>query len=582
MSGTRAKATRRQPTSRSSSARSRAAAPKRVFGCQTPRVFTPPKRELTPETSLGFEVIEFWDWMRDRLEQLDASRTPDDDTEYLELLPRALEWQRWLLIHALELLDGPGCVFRFRTVLLLVARQNGKSVLLTALILWRMFQDKSRMVLETHASNEHARAAWEEAVAIAKAIPEMDDDVAKVQEGKNSELLLLDGGRRFKIATANRRGGRGFRGDLVIFDELREHQDWRSWSATSKTTMARKRAQIWGVSNAGDMSSVVLRHLRSVAIGNITGKKLDGIPPEIADQIDLDSIGLFEWSAGTVDGTEDGQPVSIWDREGWARANPSLGYTELDERAIAAAAASDPEWEFRTEVLCQFVNMIGAGPFPNGSWAALLDTKDARADRGVARDPNRPACYGVDMSEAGHSTVYIALAFWDTEGRIRGEIVAHRAGPDWAIPWLKSPARKVPAQHVAMQRRGAPISSLWKDFEDAEIDVTPWGESELAGWHRKVYNLVKAASVDDSPAGETPDEFRARVSISHGVQPLLDIAAASAQIKTVGDGGWVIDRKASPADAAPLVAFIAAVGLLLSNPAPQTVSAYESYDLMVV
>jgi phage terminase large subunit-like protein len=525
-------------------------------------------------------VVEFWDWMRDRLEELDANRSDDDDTEYLSLLPRALEWQRWLLIHALELLDGPGCVFRFRTVLLLVARQNGKSVLLTALILWRMFQDGARMVLETHASNEHARAAWEEAVAIAEAIPELADDIAKVQEGKNSELLLLDGGQRFKIATANRRGGRGFRGDLIIFDELREHQDWRAWSATSKTTMARKRAQVWGVSNAGDMSSVVLRHLRSVAIGNIAGRMPDGIPAEIADQIDLDSIGLFEWSAGTVDGTEDGQPVSIWDREGWARANPSLGYTELDERAIAAAAASDPEWEFRTEVLCQFVNMIGAGPFPNGSWAAITDPKGDRVQRGVTRDLSRPACYGVDMSESGH--VHVALAFWDTEGRIRGEIVAHRAGPDWVIPWLLSPARKVHPDHVAFQRRGAPISSLWKDFDEAGITVTPWGESELAGWHRKVYQLVKVAAADEAPAGEAPEQFRERVRLSHGVQPLLDTAAASAQIKTVGDGGWVIDRTASPADAAPLVAFIAAVGLLLTNPAPQTVSAYESHDLMVV
>lgn len=520
--------------------------------------------------------------MRDRLEELDAHRSDVDDTDYLSLLPRALEWQRWLLIHALELLDGPGCVFRFRTVLLLVARQNGKSVLLTALILWRMFQDGAKMTLETHASNEHARAAWEEAVAIAEAIPELADDIAKIQEGKNSELLLLDGGQRFKIATANRRGGRGFRGDLIIFDELREHQTWASWSATSKTAMARRRAQVWGVSNAGDMSSVVLRHLRSVAIANIQGKIPDGIPPEIADTLDLDSIGLFEWSAGTVDGTEEGQPVSIWDREGWARANPSLGYTELDERAIASAAASDPEWEFRTEVLCQFVNMIGAGPFPNGAWAALLDSKADRASRGVTRDPNRPACYGIDMSEAGHSTVYIALAFWDTEGRIRGEIVAHRAGPDWAIPWLQSPARKVAPEHVAMQRRGAPISSLWKDFEAAGIDVTPWGEGELAGWHRKVYNLVKAGSLDDAPDGETPEEFRSRVILSHGVQPLLDTAAASAQIKTVGDGGWVIDRKASPAEAAPLVAFIAAVGLLLTNPASRTASVYESNDLMVV
>ncbi len=525
-------------------------------------------------------MIEFWDWMRDRLEELDRTRTIEDDTDYLGLLPRALEWQRWLFIHALELLEGPGAVFRFRTVLLLVARQNGKSTLLTVLFLWRLFQDGAKMALETHASNDHARAAWEEVVAVAEAIPELSDEIAKVQEGKNSELMLLDGGERFKIATANRRGGRGFRGDLVIFDELREHQDWRAWSATSKTTMARRRAQVWGVSNAGDLSSVVLRHLRGVAIANMNGDVPDGVPEDLIDELDLDSIGLFEWSAGTVDGTEDGQPVGRWDREGWARANPSLGYTELDERAIAAAANSDPEIEFRTEVLCQFVNTSGAGPFPNGSWTNSLDPKDARIERGVARDANRTACYGVDMSH-DRTMVYIALAFWDTEGRVRAEIVAHRAGPDWVIPWLTSPARKVKPDNVALQRRGAPISSLWKDFEDAGLTVYPWGESELAGWHGKTFDLIKKAAADEAPPNETPEQFRQRVGFSHGVQPVLDVAASTAQIKAMGDG-WAIDRKASLADASPLLAVIAAVGLLLTNPKPKFESAYEREGLLVV
>ncbi|WP_066041922.1 terminase large subunit domain-containing protein [Herbiconiux solani] len=504
-------------------------------------------------------MIEFWDWMRDRLEELDAGRTPEDDTDYLGLIPRALEWQRWLLIHALELLDRPGAIFRFRTVLLLVARQNGKSVLLTVLILWRMFQDRARMVMETHASLDHAKQAWLEAVAIAEAIPELADEIQKVNEGKGSELLWLDGGEMFKIASANRRGGRGFRGDLVIFDELREHQDWKAWSATSKTTMARARAQVWGVSNAGDSTSVVLRHLRTVALAGINGEAPEGIPDEILAEVDLDSIGLFEWSAAEE---RNGMPTSKWDREGWAEANPSMGYSELDERAIAAAAFSDPDWEFRTEVLCQFVNMAGQGPFPNGSWQKTSVPR-------VQRDTARPAAYCVDLSH-NRQMAYIALAFWDTEGRRRVEIVAKRAGTEWIIPWLLSPARKVKPEHVTLQTNGAPISSMVAEFEQAGIELAPWSGADLARWSGVFYDGIRRSMDDEADGGE--------LTLTHGIQPVLDLAATSARIKALGDG-WAIDRDKSPEDAAPLVAAIGAIGLLNTNPEP-TVSVYETRGLV--
>ena len=54
-------------------------------GKETPRIFTPPLRDLTPDTSVGFEVIDF---ARDVL--------------HIELFP----WQKWLAIHALEVIDG--------------------------------------------------------------------------------------------------------------------------------------------------------------------------------------------------------------------------------------------------------------------------------------------------------------------------------------------------------------------------------------------------------------------------------------------------------------------------------------------
>lgn len=58
-----------------------------AHGITTPRIFTPPLRELTPATSNSYAVIEF-----------------AEKFLHVHLYP----WQKWLLIHGLELLpDGP-------------------------------------------------------------------------------------------------------------------------------------------------------------------------------------------------------------------------------------------------------------------------------------------------------------------------------------------------------------------------------------------------------------------------------------------------------------------------------------------
>ena len=64
-----------------------------AHGITTPRIFTPPLRELTPETSNGYAVIEF-----------------AEKFLHVHLFP----WQKWLLIHGLELL--PDGSYRFRRV----------------------------------------------------------------------------------------------------------------------------------------------------------------------------------------------------------------------------------------------------------------------------------------------------------------------------------------------------------------------------------------------------------------------------------------------------------------------------------
>jgi phage terminase large subunit-like protein len=221
----------------------RSAQPKRL-GSETPRVFTPPLRPLTPETSKGFACIEFAEAILE-----------------VHLLP----WQKWLLIHALELNENG--TYRFRTVVLLVARQNGKSTLMQVLSLWRMFVEGAPLVIGTAQNLDVAEEQWAGAVELVESIPELADMIAPggVVKVNGKKALRLTTGERYKVAAASRRGGRGLSGDLVLLDELREHQNWEAWGAVTKTTMARALAQVWAASNAGDIASVVLRHLRTIA-----------------------------------------------------------------------------------------------------------------------------------------------------------------------------------------------------------------------------------------------------------------------------------------------------------------------------
>ena len=92
-----------------------------AHGSTEPRIFSKPLRKLTPETSLGFEVIDF------------AAVVLG-----LSLFP----WQRWLLVHALELL--PDGRYRFRRIIVLVARQNGKTTLMGVLAAWWLAIDSRR------------------------------------------------------------------------------------------------------------------------------------------------------------------------------------------------------------------------------------------------------------------------------------------------------------------------------------------------------------------------------------------------------------------------------------------------------
>lgn len=337
---------------------------KKLLGRTEARVYTRPLRPLNRKTSRGFEVIEFAEMIGEPL----------------------LPWQQWAVIHALEL--NPDGTYRFRTVLILVARQNGKSHLKRIVTLWRMYMDGARRIIGVAQDVALARDQWQMCQQTIHACPDLEEEWGGVRNVNGDEMFWAGGGR-YAIKAATGKAGRGGSNDEVNIDELREQHDWKAWAAVDKTTMARPNAQTWAMSNQGDDSSVVLNQLHSVA--------LSGANPALC---------LLEWSA--PEGCE------LDDVTGWQQANPGLGYT-VSEAAIRSAMLTDPPNVFRTEVLCQKVDQLdGAVDFE--AWKACADaagTMDALRDR-IA------ACFDA-APDGQHFTLAVAAKLDD--GRPRIELV---------------------------------------------------------------------------------------------------------------------------------------------------------------
>lgn len=341
--------------------------------------------------------------------------------------------------------------------------------------LWKLFVRRVKLVIGTAQNLDIAEESWAKALEIIESIPDLSDELRHVDRAGGKKTFTLDGGRRWKVATPSRKGGRGLSGDDVNLDELREHHTWDSWAAVTKTTLARAMAQIWGFSNAGDDKSVVLNTL----LGQGRALARQDVPED-------PSVGLFEWSApddvtctcGRRDpdpDDPDAEPVPhaascrIQDRSAWAQANPSLGYT-ITEEALASALSTDPTAVFRTECLCQRVPTLVKQwrVIPEADWNALTDHRPQMPER---------LAFGVQVDYRRRCTA-IAAAGFRPDGTILGTLVAYQPGTDWVVRRLVELRDKHRPIAIAAQDKG-PTGSLIDDM--ARVGILPPADKDRPG-----------------------------------------------------------------------------------------------------
>lgn len=478
--------------STSSEQPAQSAAPKPLVGRVEPRLFTPPLRDLNRHTSRGYEVIDFANMVGEPL----------------------LPWQEWAAIHALEI--KPDGNFRFRVVLILVARQNGKSHLKRIVSLWRLYVDGAHLVLGCGQDVTLAREQWQMSLEIIKDNPELEAELETIRKTNGDEWFRLQGGGRYKIIASNRRAGRGLSADELTFDELRTQTSWDAWSALSKTTMARANGQIWAMSNAGDDDSVVLNQLRDRALSEKDP-----------------SLGIFEWSA--PDGCE------LGDEEGWCAANPGLGHT-VSEAAIRSALGTDPPQVFRTEVLCQKVDQL-AGAINLGAWKACIDASTTLG----SMDRKRIAvCFDVAVDDKGTTHATLAGAATTADGKVRVQIIEAWRTVEDARAALGDLLDRVKPVSIAWYPTGpgggfAPILRA----RDGNVELIG---SKVAEACMGLADLVKSRQV------------------VHGDEPLLNVHVGGAQKMSAADGWRFTRRGGGHVDAAYAAAGAAYLALTMPPP----------------
>lgn len=458
---------------------------KKLLGRTEARVFTPPLRPLNRKTSRGFEVIDFAEMIGEPL----------------------LPWQQWAVIHALEL--NPDGTYRFRTVLILVARQNGKSHLKRIVTLWRMYMDGAREIVGAAQDVSLARKQWQMCQQTVHACPDLEEEWQGVRNVNGDEMFWA-AGCVYAIKATNDKAGRGGSNDEVNIDELRAQHDWKAWGSLSKTTMARPDGQTWAMSNAGDDNSVVLNQLQAVGEA--------GTDP---------SLCLLEWSAP--------KGCELDDVTGWQQANPGLGYT-VSEAAIRSALATDPPNVFRTEVLCQRVDQLD-GAIDYEAWKACADasgTMDALRGR-------LAACFDA-APDGQHFTLAVGAKLDD--GRPRVELVR-----DWTT------SAAVRAELPPLLEQIKPKAFGWfPGGPAAELATTLRPLALKYNRHpgkREDGEFPENGEISGSAASEVCQELagivRAR-GIVHGGQDLLDTHVRGASKLTTGDG-WRFTRRPRPGTA---------------------------------
>ena len=408
----------------------------------------------------------------------------------IELMP----WQKFVMEHALKV--KPDGRWKSPVVCTVAARQNGKSTIMITSILGRMFLWGEPLQLGSAHVLTTSLETFRHVVGLIEGNDRLASEVAKIRWAHGSEEIQLKNGCRYVVKAANA-AARGFaKPETVYMDETRQLKDTEAWSAMRYTMMAAKNPQLWTFSNAGDQHSMILNQLRERGMASSAGGD--------------DDIAYFEWSAYSD---------KIDDEKNWVASNPALGHTIHEDNI--RAVLNDPPDVVQTEVLCRWVHTISSA-IPQKEWDECgSDTADLDVEKmtwlGIDCSPDRRDAALVGAQKNSDDTFTVKLLHtWHNPIALDDKAIANDVAPY---------ARKYSTEFVVFSKRTS--AAVAARLQPAGIPII---------------------DVDGNAYGQACDELLGAITskrLIHGKNAELSKQILSAVRLPMGDGGWIIGRRAS-------------------------------------
>lgn len=401
-------------------------------------------------------------------------------------------WQKELLRRITELL--PSGELRWRSCLVSVPRQAGKTELVSAIGIWALLRDANQYNVSIASTADQARLVYDRVQRIIAASPALQAKMTKLTDTRG---IRTTDGTRYEIKAAKANTLQGVPVSVGIVDEV-HLVDEASWSALVAGQGSRPNTILVGITTAGNEDSALLARLYENADKAIAGN--------------LDRFGAWIWEASEAYVPDDDDELMRLMTE----ANPALQDGRIDPKLVLSDARAMPDDDIIRYRLNRFIKSSTNTFIPFALWQ--------KSERSIGEVfPPGQVVFGIDRTPSWeHASVAVAVKVDDV---IHTEMVASIVKPT---------LEKLVAVALQLQRH-SPRAIVMDNLMLRDLH----NELALRG--------VPSETIAGAGVASASSGFYARLkanTLRHGGDPLLSVQIPRT-VRKVVDNGFRVSRRDS-------------------------------------